>query len=184
MYCHYRIDTNEVFYIGKGQWRRAYSKQKRNNHWKNIVAKNNGFKVEILAKNLSLTESLNYERLLISSLRLKYPKLLCNLTDGGDGGLNPSEETRKKQAAAKRGRVLTEEHKQKISAGNKNRIVSQETKEKIRNAQLGRVSKFKGLKRSPEICLKISEAKKAKNYKHSEEAKAKMSAAKLKKRNI
>lgn len=184
VYCHYRIDTNEVFYIGKGQQRRAYSKQKRNNYWKNIVNKAKGFTVEILAKNLTTQEALNYERLLISSLRGKYPDLLCNLTDGGEGGLNPSLETRLKQSIAKTGRKLSEEHKHKISTAGKNRVVTEETRNKIRLIQLGRKSKYKGIKRSPEICLKISEAKKAKNYKHTEETKAKMSLAKLKKRKV
>ena len=182
VYCHYRLDNNQVFYIGKGQNRRAYSKQKRNPFWQNIVNKAKGFKVEILAKNLSNTEALNYERVLVSSFRKKYPKLLCNLTDGGEGGLNPSFETRQKQSLAKIGRKLTEEHKKKIGEAGKNRIFSEETRNKIRAKQLGRTSKYKGIKRSSEICLKISEAKKAKNYKHTEEAKAKMSLAKLKKR--
>lgn len=31
---------------------------------------------------------------------------LCNLTDGGDGGLNPSQEAREKMSAAKRGKPL------------------------------------------------------------------------------
>ena len=184
VYCHYRLDTDQVFYIGKGQNRRAYSKQKRNNYWQNIVNKAKGFRVEILAKNLTVQEALNYERLLISTLRLKYPSLLCNLTDGGEGGLNPSPETRLKQSIAKIGRKLSEEHKQKIAEAGKNRIITEETRNKLRLKQIGRKSKYKGIKRSPEVCVKISEAKKAKNHKHTEEAKAKMSLAKLKKRKV
>lgn len=184
VYCHFRNDTDEVFYVGKGQKKRAYSKQRRNPYWNNIVNKAKGFRVEIVAHNLTEQEALNYERVLISALRQQYPDTLCNLTDGGDGVYNPSEETREKQRTAKLGRKLSEEHKQKIALASKNRRVTEETREKLRQVQLGRVSPYKGIKRDPEVCLKISEAKKAKNFKHSEESKIKMSLAKQSKREL
>lgn len=184
VYCHYRLDTNTVFYIGKGQNRRAYSKQKRNVYWSNIVKKAGGFRVEILADKLLNIDALKYERVLITALKKKYPELLCNLTDGGEGGLNPSFETRQKQRNAKLGKKLSEEHKRKIGEAGKSRIFTAEARAKISQAQLGRPSKYKGVKRSPEVCLKISEAKKAKNMKHSEETKLKMSLAKQGKRNL
>jgi hypothetical protein len=184
VYCHYRLDTNTVFYIGKGQNRRAYSKQKRNAYWSNIVKKAGGFRVEILADKLLNTEALKYERVLITALKKKHHELLCNLTDGGEGGLNPSFETRQKQRNAKLGKKLSEEHKRKIGEAGKERIFTAEARAKISQAQLGRPSKYKGIKRSPEVCLKISEAKKAKNMKHSEETKLKMSLARQGKRNL
>jgi hypothetical protein len=165
VYCHFRNDTDEVFYVGKGQKKRAYSKQRRNPYWNNIVNKAKGFRVEIVAHNLTEQEALNYERVLISALRQQYPDTLCNLTDGGDGVYNPSEETREKQRTAKLGRKLSEEHRQKISLGNKNRIVTEETKEKLRQVQLGRTSPFKGIKRDPEIGKKISASKLGTKYK-------------------
>jgi hypothetical protein len=54
IYQHVRLDTNEVFYIGKGTkklkgnvYHRAYTKNSRNEYWKNIVNQTS-YKVEIL----------------------------------------------------------------------------------------------------------------------------------------
>ncbi len=61
LYRHIRLDTNEVFYIGIGTiipfvkkfesvYKRAHSKNDRNNHWKNIVNKTD-YKVEIICSS-------------------------------------------------------------------------------------------------------------------------------------
>lgn len=184
VYCHFRNDTGVVFYIGKGQKNRAYTKQSRNPYWHNVVKKASGFRVEIIAKNLTAKEALQYERVLIQNFKKQHLDSLCNLTDGGEGGLNPSVETREKQRQAKLGKKLSEEVKAKIAVAGKNRVFTKETKEKLRLVQLGRTSPYKGIARSPEVCLKISESKKAKNFKHTEEAKAKMSLAKKTKRKV
>lgn len=54
IYQHIRLDTNEVFYIGKGTkklkgnvYHRAYTKNSRNEYWKNIVNQTS-YKIEIL----------------------------------------------------------------------------------------------------------------------------------------
>lgn len=54
IYQHIRLDTNEIFYIGKGTkklkgnvYHRAYTRSSRNEHWLNIVNKTS-YKVEIL----------------------------------------------------------------------------------------------------------------------------------------
>jgi hypothetical protein len=67
---------------------------------------------------------------------------LCNLTDGGDGGLNPSPETREKMSAAKRGkapRLKPDSHFRanatrmaRIAAGEISYTPTQETIEKRR----------------------------------------------------
>ena len=163
VYCHFRNDNNTVFYVGKGQKRRAYSTQRRNPYWQNIVNKSQGFKAEIVAHNLTEKEALNYERVLISALREQYPDTLCNLTDGGDGVYNPSEETRAKQRAAKLGRKLSDNHKQKIGASSKNRIVTETTRNKIA-AKLQGNTNGAG-KRSLETCKNISAGKLGKQYK-------------------
>lgn len=53
VYVHFRNDTNQIFYVGKGSGKRAYNSQKRNGYWKNVVKKANGYSVQIIAKNLS-----------------------------------------------------------------------------------------------------------------------------------
>ncbi len=54
IYQHVRLDSNEVFYIGKGTKKRkgnayfrAFTKNSRNQYWKNIT-QTTSYKVEIL----------------------------------------------------------------------------------------------------------------------------------------
>lgn len=114
---------------------------------------------------------------------------LTNLTDGGDGssGYIPTEETRKKQSEALKGKnrkPKSEETKRKISESvkismhkpeirkkvieglrgltpwNKGIPRTEEEKEKIRKGHLGKPSPNKGNKYSPERCRQMSEARK------------------------
>lgn len=98
LYRHIRLDKNEPFYVGIGTktkydfdnfyYQRAYSRDKRNSFWKNIVKKTE-YEVEIML------ESSDYE--FIKTKEIEFIKLygrrnlnagtLCNLTDGGDGSL-------------------------------------------------------------------------------------------------
>ena len=59
VYIHIRPDINEPFYVGKGIPKRDRSKYGRNQHWHNIVNKNNGiFESKILFEGLSEEEAL------------------------------------------------------------------------------------------------------------------------------
>ena len=60
VYEHTRPDTGNVFYVGKGSFKRAYSKAKRNKHWHNIVNKAQGFSVNIIAKDLDNIKQANF----------------------------------------------------------------------------------------------------------------------------
>lgn len=97
-----------------------------------------------------------------------------NQTDGGEGTLNPSEETRAKLSKARRKRKLSAEARQKISlaqTGNKNFLGhthSEETRKKISAAH-------KGKKLSAETKLKLSLINIG--NKHTAEARAKISEA-------
>lgn len=96
IYRHIRPDTNEVFYIGKGNnldtrlklYRRAYLIQQRTDYWKSVVAKNNGiFKVEIIWECEQEKEA-NLKEIEFISIygRADLNKgSLVNLTDGGEG---------------------------------------------------------------------------------------------------
>jgi hypothetical protein len=91
VYRHIRIDTGEVFYVGVGfdsKFKRAYSKQGRNNWWKGIVKKTD-YEVEIIMYDLSISEAFKKEIEFIKIHGRKNLGLgtLCNLTDGGEGGL-------------------------------------------------------------------------------------------------
>lgn len=131
VYQHTREDTNEIFYIGIGshhkKWKhaRAHTKRSRNIHWKRIVEKNNGnFIVEILFDNVSQQFACDKEIELIKLYGRRDLKLgsLCNLRDGGEGGFNLSEESKKKIGDKNRGinsfmfgKKHSEEWKRKMS---------------------------------------------------------------------
>lgn len=101
VYLHRRLDTNEVFYVGRGTknkkcsgnchsntYRRAYTKHKHNVRWMRIVEKTD-WSVEILEDGLSLEDSKRLEIFYIK----KYGRSdlnegkLVNFTDGGEGSL-------------------------------------------------------------------------------------------------
>lgn len=92
VYAHYRLDTGECFYIGKGTEKRARAKDGRNPLWKRIEAKA-GRKVVVLQYFQLEKEALAFEVDLIA----KYdPK--ANISAGGEGvsGLKHTEETKEK----------------------------------------------------------------------------------------
>ena len=107
-YIHIRPDTNEPFYVGKGKGRRHKTKSGRNQHWHNIVNKNNGiFESKILFEGLSEDEALNKEIEIEKELKDKGYNLV-NLAETGKSG--PV------------GVPRTEEHKQSLSKATKGRI--------------------------------------------------------------
>ena len=105
VYAHTK-PNGEIFYIGKGVGRRAYSKKSRNQHWYNVVAKH-GFNSIILADNLTEEQAFKEEILLIAHF-VKF-KTLTNKTTGGEGtaGHVVSESTKEilRQHALKNGAV-------------------------------------------------------------------------------
>jgi len=99
IYLHRRLDTNEIFYVGRGTvskrasgncdthtYQRAYVNHKHNNHWLRITNKTS-WSVEIVEDYLSWEESILLEIKYIK----KYGRLnlnegsLVNFTDGGEG---------------------------------------------------------------------------------------------------
>ena len=114
IYQHIRLDTNEIFYIGKGTHRkqnykyyRAFDKKRRNNIWNSIVNKTN-YKVEILFTNLSEEECFNIEIKLIAKYGKIYNKsgTLANYTDGGEGQLRFHKNSKKQIEAVKKSREI------------------------------------------------------------------------------
>lgn len=99
VYEHIRPDTNKVFYVGKGSGYRSGITQHRNNYWKNIVAKAGGFSVRKIAENIDEELAFFIEQERIDQLK-KLGIKISNLTEGGEGSLNPSKETRQKMSKA------------------------------------------------------------------------------------
>lgn len=68
VYIHKKKNSNEVFYVGIGEFeKRAYSKDSRNRWWKFIVNKYD-YDVEITHKDLIWEEACVIEKYLISFL--------------------------------------------------------------------------------------------------------------------
>ena len=100
IYKHTRLDTNEVFYIGRGKrtkrydnsktlgkrYTRAYNKTHRTNHWKRIISCSN-YKVDIVFHTDDFLELKSKEKELIKLYGRKDlgKGELVNYTDGGDG---------------------------------------------------------------------------------------------------
>lgn len=117
VYYHRRKDTNEVFYVGIGNSERPYSKTGRNRFWGRIVNKV-GYDIEIVHTKLTWEEACKLERQYIKEFGRRDLGLgnLVNLTDGGEGGENPSKETRKKISEGNKGKILTKKTKQLIGS--------------------------------------------------------------------
>jgi hypothetical protein len=104
VYAHRKATTGEIFYIGKGKDSRCKVTQRRTDHWNRIVKKH-GLIIDIVFSNLSESEAFEAEVFLISEigrLNLKTGKLI-NLTDGGEGISNPSQNVLLSMKKAKEG---------------------------------------------------------------------------------
>jgi hypothetical protein len=162
VYQHIRKDTNEVFYVGIGATeKRAYSKNGRNQHWKNIVNKVEYY-VEIIYHDLEWSLACNMEQYLIEAYGRVNLKTGClvNLTNGGEGTI---------------GRVVSNETKYKISQFKKGTKHSKETLLKMSENHKGQIAWNKGKTGvySEDTIKKISDANIGK--KHSDNTKKKMS---------
>ena len=147
VYCHIRLDKNDIFYIGIGadsknsKYLRAYQIGKRRNKiWNDIIIKTK-YNVNIIFDNLTWQEACNKEKELI----LLYGRIdngtgiLANMTDGGEGGFGckKSIETRQKMSEWHKGKVFSIETRQKMSNFNTGKKLSEETKIKISESGKG-----------------------------------------------
>lgn len=203
VYLHIRPDKKEVFYVGKGSLKRPYEKRGRNNIWKKIVDKNNNnYQIIIFEEGLTNEEACSLEINLIET----YGRIdlntgpLSNMTKGGEGIGELSQEVRDKIGLANRGKKRTKEMrlrmskaqtgkkrsektKKRLSIVNTGKKLSEETKKKISESNKGKIippeiikkaaDAQRGKKISRETRDKISKANTGK--KRSEEVKKKMS---------
>ena len=99
VYEHWRLDKDECFYVGKGSGNRAYDlTSNRNQHFKNVIKylRSLGMvaEIKIVASGLDEVLALDIEISQIKKRRLQGHRLV-NQTDGGDGVSGLLEETRK-----------------------------------------------------------------------------------------
>lgn len=165
VYEHWRPDTNECFYVGKGKANRAYrvtpGSRKRNWRYQNIVAKVQrlGLDIDIRIITGLLSEADAFRQ---EAARIAYWRSigvdLVNITTGGGGtaGLSPSAEARRKISEANRGRVPSPEERARISVGCRSSEAHKAHCRALAAAQ-------KGVPRSAELRAKLSAAKKGKH---------------------
>lgn len=147
------FNGEECFYIGVGDIRRPYKKNSRNPHCKNKrdkAERENTFQIKILFNNLTQSEAHEIEVQLIQ----QYGRIdlgtgcLTNMTDGGEGLVSPSKETREKISSKQKGiscpsrnywkgKERNVETKRKISKSLTGKTRSQESIEKQRSNNSG-----------------------------------------------
>lgn len=192
----YSYPDETPFYVGKGTGSRKRihlrdAKAGRNNKkWAvRVVAKllRNGQEpiITVVKDGLTSQEALQLEVEFIRQYGRKDigTGILVNCTDGGDGAINVSDETKKKQTAkfiewSKTKRVVDDEYRRKISETQRGRKLPEEQKEKIRQYYRTHNSPFKGKKHSDETRAKMSISQKRNVVRspHSEFTKQKLSA--------
>lgn len=102
IYAHRKLSDNSIFYIGKGKGYRAWYTTGRNDYWFR-VARKYGCYVDIIFDNLEEQEAYELENCTIQEM-LYFNEKLTNLSEGGEGGFNPSLETRMKMSLGRKGK--------------------------------------------------------------------------------
>ena len=146
-YIHCRPDGTP-FYVGKGSLRRAKYLGERNSYHQAIVHKDGKENILIGLMECSSSDiAYELERGVIKCFKRMGVKL-TNFTDGGEGGKNPCEETRKRlseaakkrgvslacqqaKVLAKRGKSISKEQRAKQSASMKGKVFSEQHKKNI-----------------------------------------------------
>jgi len=185
-YIHVRPD-NSVFYVGKGTRKRSRS-MKRNPFHDNIVSKYGKENIKIgFIECSSEYIAFELEKGMIKCFR-RMNINLANMTDGGEGCANPTEETRKKISFFQKGKKCkprTPEHSANASASQIGRIHKEETKLKISMANKGKKRTKEQIEKMSITAFNSSQETRAKirsaltGKKHSEETRKKMSQSAL-----
>jgi len=178
VYVHRRVDTGEVFYVGKGSGPRYKDRRGRNRHW-HCVERGRGFVAEIVISGLQEWAAFEIEADLIALYGrndIGYGPL-TNTSDGGegasgtiftdamravisnrqrgDGNVSKRSDVRAKLSAAFIGDgnpTKRADVRSKLSQGMLGKKLSAETREKMSQAKRGKVF-------SPETRAKIAATK-------------------------
>jgi hypothetical protein len=137
VYVHRRKSDGQIFYVGKGTRDRAWARDGRNSHWRNVVSKH-GFTHHIISRFSSEVCAFSLERALIGFYGRKN---LVNKTDGGEGvsGHKPTGCHRINMIVARLGLKRSPEHIAKVAAFHTGRKRSPETGIKISQNALSRL---------------------------------------------
>jgi hypothetical protein len=143
VYGHYKADTGELFYIGKGKGKRAWRSWGRSTYWKRVANKH-GWTVKILEDNLTEEEAYAKEMLLIEETGID------NLVNTRQGGYGYTSEIANKQWQDP---TLRSKISERMSAAAKKRWQNPEERRK-------NVERNKLRWQDPELKRRVSEANK------------------------
>lgn len=107
VYEHREASTGRTFYVGKGSGGRSGNASHRSAWWKKIANKH-GFTTHRLYENITESDALIIEEMLIDAYGRDN---LCNLTDGGEGGLSGYSHTEEYKYFMAHARKNKEVHK-------------------------------------------------------------------------
>lgn len=164
VYIYYDPSRNkEPIYVGKGKNDRAWK------HLKSIkkhpfIQRLNYMKEHNIKPIIGIYSGLDEEFAFLLEMELisKFGRKdlnrgpLLNLTDGGDGSINVSQETRKKMSLNNLGKILSKETCLKMSASRKGRIVSESTRKKISESNKGKTGHMTGKNHREDSKIKSS----------------------------
>jgi hypothetical protein len=123
--------------VGKGALRRVKNLSNRNPHHKRIVAKYGRENILMGMMDCSSHEiAYSLEMGIIKSLK-RMGVQLSNLTAGGDGGKDPSDETRLKLSLAAKKRGISQATRDAVSKAKKGIALTEEQKEKVSSSMKG-----------------------------------------------
>lgn len=127
------------FYVGKGALRRAKYLGERNPHHQAVVNKYGKSNVLIGMLECS-TSAIAYEleKGLIKCLRSSGIKL-TNFTDGGEGGVNPTPETRQRLSEAAKKRGVSDACRKACIASKKGKPLSEDQRQRQSIAMTGKM---------------------------------------------
>jgi hypothetical protein len=129
-YAYLREDRTP-YYIGKGEGRRVYNKNKGH------IPPKDKSRIIFLKQNLTEAEAFKHEIYMIAVLGRKDlgTGILRNMSDGGEGpsGAVRSEKFKRNLSEVNKGKTLSEEHKKSLFEGRSNYTFTDEVREKIRN---------------------------------------------------
>lgn len=161
LYFHINNVTGEVFYVGIGNPRRAYSKYYRSKFWHNIVNKY-GYDIIIEETNLTHYQACELEIYWIKRIGRRDLGLgtLVNHTDGGDGliGHKHTQETKDKISSLNTGKTRSIESKLKMSESRKGKKFTKHSEESKKNMSLAQIGKPRK-KHSEETKLKMRQSR-------------------------
>lgn len=103
VYIHRRESDGKVFYVGKGDKKRANAKTKRNEYWDRVYKKH-GRVVHVPVSNIEEVCAFSLE---VAAIKFYGRENLTNATDGGEGrsGHVPSDIQRAKCSASNKGKI-------------------------------------------------------------------------------